>query len=110
MTTSLYILDGTLLTGSAATYGAAVPTLTKRVIRSMTLYNGTAAPVACHVHLIASGGTASDTNRVILRTLAVEETYNCPEVVNQGMNAGGFVQALGTDVSIRYTATDTTNS
>lgn len=110
MTTSLYILDGTLLTASAATYGTAVPTLTKRVIRSMALYNGTAAPVLCQVHLIASGGTASDTNRVINRTLAAEETYNCPEVVNQGMNAGGFVQALGLDVSIRYTATDTTNS
>ncbi len=60
----------------------------------------------CEVHLIASGGSASDTNRVILRTLDVEETYNCPEVVNEGLNAGGFVQALGLNCSIRYTATE----
>ena len=110
MTTTLYILDGTLMTGSAATYGNAVPANTKRVFRSMKIYNGTSAPVQCEVHLIASGGTASDTNRVILRTIGVEETYNCPEVVNEGLNAGGFVQALGLNCSIRYTATDYTNA
>lgn len=110
MATALYILDGTLLTASAATYGTAVPTLTKRVMRSMSIYNGTVAPLQFEVHLIASGGTASDTNRVILRTLAVEETYACPEVVNQGLNSGGFVQAIGLNGSIRFTATDTTNS
>ncbi len=105
-TTSVYVLDGTLLTGAAANYGAAVPALTKRIFRSMKLYNGTAAPVQVEVHLIASGGSASDTNRVILRTLAVEETYMCPEIVNEGLNAGGFVQALGLNCSIRYTAVD----
>lgn len=110
MATSLYICDGTLLTGSAATIGTTVPLLTKRVIRSMTLYNGTAAPVQCEVHLIPSSGTASDTTRVLMRTLAAEETYNCPEVVNQGLNASGFVQALGLNCSIRYTATDITNA
>lgn len=104
-----YIFDGTLMTGSAATYGAAVPANTKRTFRAMKLYNGTSAPVVCEVHLIASGGTASDANRVIHRTIDVEETYLCPEVVGEGLNAGGFVQALGLDVSIRYTATDKTN-
>lgn len=110
MTTSIYILDGTLLTGAAATYGTAVPTLTKRVIKQATLYNGTAAPVSCEVHVIASGGTASDTNRVILRTLAVEESYLCPEIVNRGLNAGGFIQALGLNCSFSYTATEITNA
>lgn len=110
MTTTAYIADGTLLTGSAATIGAAVAANTKRVIRAASLYNGTAAPVVCQVHLIASGGTASDTNRVINRTIDVEETYNCPEMINQGLNSGGFVQALGLDCSFRYTATDITNA
>ena len=109
MTTSIYALDGALLTAAAATYGTAVPLLTKRVIRSMKLYNGTAAPVQCDVHLIASGGTAGTSNRVIRRTLAAEETYTCPEVVNEALNAGGFVQALGLNCSIRFTATDITN-
>lgn len=110
MTVSLYILDGALLTGSAATYGTAVPTATKRVIKAAKLYNGTAAPVVCEVHMIASGGTASDTNRVINRTIGVEETYLCPEMINEGLNAGGFIQALGLNVSFRYTATEATNA
>lgn len=109
MAVALNILDGTLMTAAAATYGTSVSTLTKRVFRSMALYNGTAAPVLCQVHLIASGGTASDTNRVISRTVDPEETWPCPEVINAGLNAGGFVQALGLDCSIRYTATDITN-
>ena len=109
MAVTVYILDGTLLTGAAATYGTASPALTRRIIRSMSLYNGTAAAVQCDVHLIASGGTASDTNRVISRVIGVEETYTCPEVVGHGLNAGGFVQALGLNCSIRYTATDITS-
>jgi hypothetical protein len=109
MTTSVYIFDGALLTGSAATCGTAAPTLTKRVVKAAKLYNGTAAPVLCQVHMIASGGTASDTNRVVSRTIGIEETYLCPELVNEGLNAGGFIQALGLDCSFRYTATDITN-
>ena len=57
MAVTVYILDGTLLTGAAATYGTASPALTRRIIRSMSLYNGTAAAVQCDVHLIASGDT-----------------------------------------------------
>lgn len=109
MSVQVYVLDGTLLTGSAATYGTATPTLTRRIIRAMSLYNGTSAAVQCDVHLIASGGSASDTNRVVSRVIGVEETYTCPEVIGQGLNAGGFVQALGLNCSIRYTATDITN-
>lgn len=110
MTVSKYILDGILMTGAVANYGTAVPANTKRTFNAMKLYNGTAAPVICNVHLIPSGGSASDANRVISRTVSVEETYSCPEVISEGLNAGGFVQALGLDVSIRYTATDTTNT
>lgn len=109
MSVQVYVLDGTLLTAAAATYGTATPTLTRRIIRAMSIYNGTAAAVQCDVHLIESGGSASDTNRVVSRVIGAEETYTCPEVVGQGLNAGGFVQALGLNCSIRYTATDITN-
>ncbi len=110
MTPSLYILDALLLTNAAANAGTAVPANTKRIIRGATLYNGTAAPVVCEIHCIPSGGTASDTNRMIHRTIGVEETYKCPELVNKGMNAAGFVQGLGLDVSFSYEATDITNA
>lgn len=109
MSVQIYILDGSLMTASAATYGTAVPALSKRVFRSMILYNGTANPVQCDVHLIPSGGTASDANRIVSRVVGVEETYSCPEVVGQGLNSAGFVQALGLNCSIRYTASDMTS-
>ena len=107
MTTSVYVFDGGQLTGSAATYGTVVAALTKRVIKSATLTNTTGAPVACTVYLVPSGGTAGATNTVIsARSIAAGETYNCPELVNQGLGPSGFVQALGLNVTFKYTATD----
>jgi hypothetical protein len=110
MAITTYVYDASLLTASVVTKGDVVPANTKRFIKAMTLYNGTAAPVVCEVHLIPSGGTASDTNRIIHRTLAAEETYTCPEAINKGMNAAGFIQALGLDVSFGYNTIDITNS
>lgn len=107
MATTVYAFDGAQLTGAAATYGSAVPALTKRVIKSAQLCNTTAAPVACTVYIVPSGGTAGASNTYVsARTIAAGETYNCPELVGQGINAGGFVQALGLNVTFKYTAVD----
>jgi hypothetical protein len=38
--------------------------------------------------------------------IAPGETYPCPELVNQGLNPGGSVQALGAGLTFKYTATD----
>lgn len=75
----------------------------------MTLYNSTAAPVVCEIYIVPSGGSASATNRKIKRTIAVDETYSCPELVNKPMNAGGAVYALGNGVSFDYAGFDQTN-
>jgi hypothetical protein len=107
MTTSVYISDPVQLTASAATYGIVVPALTKRVIRSASVTNTTGAPVALTVYLVPLGGTAAAANTIIsARTIAVGETYNCPELVGKGINAGGFLQALGLNLTLAYTATD----
>lgn len=107
MTTYAYIFEGAVLTGAAATYGVVVPTATKRIIKSASLTNTTAAPVVCSVYLVPSGGTAGTANiKISARTIAVGETYNCPELIGKGLNAAGFVQALGTGVTFDYTATE----
>lgn len=107
MTTSAYIYDGAQLTGSAATYGTAVPALTKRIIKSAALCNTTGSPVACTVYLVPSGGTAGASNTYIsARSIAAGETYNCPELIGEGLNAAGFVQALGLSVTFKYTAVE----
>lgn len=107
MTTNIYTKHGSLLTGSVTTQGTAVPVLTERVIKSAQLCNTTAAPVACTVHIIESGGAASAANMFIsAKSIAAGETYNCPELVGQGMDPGGFVQAFGLNVTFKYTAVE----
>lgn len=109
MTTTVYIADPAQLTAAAATYGSVVATLTKRVFKSASLTNTTGAPVACTVYLVPSGGAAGAANTFIsARTVAAGETYNCPELVGKGLNAGGFVQAFGLNVTFAYSATDIT--
>lgn len=102
-----YIHDGALLTAAAAIQGVAVAQLTRRIIRAATLTNTTAAPVAATVYMVPVGGVADASNTMIsARTIAPGESYPCPELVNQGLNAGGSVQALGLGLSFKYAATD----
>jgi hypothetical protein len=102
-----YIFDGGVLAAAAAVQGTAVPDLTKRVIRAATLTNTTGAAVAATVYLVPSAGAPAAGNTLIsARTLAPGESYPCPELINQGLNAGGSVQALGLGVTFKYTATD----
>lgn len=111
MTVSTYIFDGGALTGAAVTQGTVVPTLTKRVIRAAALCNTTGSPIAATVYLVPSGGTAGATNTYIsARSISAGETYNCPELINQGLNAAGFIQALGNGLTFKYTSTEQTNS
>ena len=110
MTISAYIFDGGALTGSAVTQGTVVGTLTKRVIKAASLCNTTGSPIAATVYLVPSGGTAASTNTYIsARAIAAGETYPCPELIGQGLNAAGFVQALGNGLTFKYSAIDIVN-
>ena len=107
MTIQTYVHDGSTLTAAAAIQGAAVPDLTKRIIRAATVTNSTAAPVSFSAYLVPKTGAPDGTNIMIAsRTIAAGESYPCPELVNQGLNAGGSVQALGLGLTFKYTATD----
>lgn len=108
MTIQNYIHDGsTLAVAPAAIQGAAVAALTKRKITAATLCNSTGAPIAASVYLVPSGGNADATNIMIsARTIAAGESYVCPELVNQGLNAGGAVYAFGAGLTFKYSAVD----
>lgn len=107
MTIQNYVHDGSTLTAGASIQGAAVPALTKRIIRAATVTNSTAAPLGFSAYLVPQGGVPDETNIVIAnRTIAVGESYSCPEMVNQGLNPGGSVQALGNGLTFKYTGTD----
>jgi hypothetical protein len=107
MTILSYIHNGAVLAGAAAIQGVVVPDLTKRLIRAATLTNSTANAVAATVYMVPSGGNPDASNIMIsARVLAPGESYPCPELVNQGLNAGGSVQALGAGLTFKYAATD----
>lgn len=107
MTIQNYIHDGSTLGAAVAVQGTAAPALTKRVIRAAILCNTTGAPIAGTVYLVPSGGAPDATNSMITgRPIAAGETYTCPELVGQGLNPGGTLQASGAGLTLKYSATD----
>lgn len=104
MSTKPYVFDGAVLGAALATQGSVVPLSTTRIIRSATLVNTTAAPVVCSVQVLDAA--AASHPKISARAIAAGETYNCPELVGKGINAGGALQAMGLGVSFDYTATD----
>lgn len=105
-----YVYEGGVLAAAAAIQGAAVDALTKRVVTAAALVNTTAGAVAATVYLVPNGAAAGAANCLIsARTLAPGETYFCPELINQGLNAGGTVQALGAGLTFKYSAKDIIN-
>jgi hypothetical protein len=88
------IIAGSQLTGSAATYYTA-PANTKCIVKRLTLCNTSATPATATIYLIASGGSASDSNTITkTKTLYPAETWSCPDAEGHVLEAGGFIQAL----------------
>ena len=79
----------------------------KTIIDKFTVTNTSASNVDFSVNLVANGDTASDANLVLdARTLAAGETYTCPELVGQSLEAGGFISTLaGAATSLTISAT-----
>lgn len=103
------LVAGSQMTGVAATYYTA-PTATgsRAIIRRLALMNTTAAPVACVVYLVASGGAAAVTNEVAAPTLAAGESRTITEAEGQVLEAGGFIAALGLNVTITASGVEVT--
>lgn len=103
-----YVHEGTLLAGAVpAVVGDPVGTLTQRVLTAAALTNTTAAAIPASVYLVPSGGNPDASHCLIsARTIAPGETYFCPELVNQGLRAGGTVQAVGAGLTMRYAGRD----
>lgn len=67
----------------------------KAIIDKFTVTNTSAADVTFSVNLVASGGSAGDSNLVLKsRILAPSETYSCPELTGQVLEAGGFISTI----------------
>lgn len=79
----------------------------KTVIDKFTVTNTTGANATFSAYLVASGGAAGAANCVISsKSVAAGETYNCPELVGQCLESGGFLSTLaGTAAALTISAT-----
>jgi hypothetical protein len=105
MAVTPYIFDGAALGAALTDMGTAAPALTKRIIKSASLINTTAAPIAGTVAIVNGAGTLTITH-ISARPIAAGETYPCFELINKGVNPGGKVQAMGAGLTFTYTAID----
>lgn len=81
------------ITNAAATYYT-VPANTTAILKRLTFVNTSAGAVTVTFYLIASGGSAGDSNTYVkARTLAVSETWAPSEIENITMSAADFIQA-----------------
>lgn len=64
----------------------------KAIIDKATVTNTDTVNRSFNVHLVTSGGSANNGNLVIdTKTVVPNETYLCPELVGQVLDAGDFI-------------------
>ena len=98
-TSAKRLVAGSQLTAAAVVYYTA-PTSTKAVIKSASIVNTTAGAVAATVYIVPAAGSPAAANTLIsARSIAVNETYTCPELVNHVLGPGETLQALGLNLT-----------
>lgn len=77
-----------------------VPASTRAIIDKATVtHTGTVARTFS-INLVQSGDTASNSNKVIeTKSIQPGETYLCPELVGQVLEAGGFISSIASAAS-----------
>lgn len=67
----------------------------RAVIDKFTVTNTSASNITFSANLVTISGTAGTDNLIVkTRTIAPNETYTCPELVGQVLEAGGFISTL----------------
>jgi hypothetical protein len=77
----------------------------RAIIDKATITNTSANNVTVSVNLVTVSGSAGASNLIIdTRTIVPDETYLCPELVGQVLEAGGFISTIagaGTSLTMR---------
>jgi len=77
-----------------------VPNNTVSQIRALTFHNTTANSVSIEVYLIPANVSTTDVaQRLVKKTLAQNESYLCPEVINHILTDGMKVTLTGQGVN-----------
>lgn len=92
------VFAGIQIAGSATTYYTA--TNVQARLDKCTVTNNDTGALTFSIYLVPAAGTAGATNVVILsRSINAGETYTCPEVVGQWLNAGQFLAAIASSAT-----------
>lgn len=87
------LFEGTALTTTNATLYTS-PANTKTSIQSASFVNISATASVMYLYLVESGGTANAANAAICAlSIASGATYQCPELINQILEAGDIISA-----------------
>lgn len=108
MAVNSYIHDGSVLGAALAKQGTDVGALTQRIITAASITNTTGGAIQATVNFAPASGTGTSNTLISGRPIAAGETYPCPELIGQGVNAGGAVWAMGNGLSFKYAAKETT--
>lgn len=78
----------------------------KTIIDKFSVTNTNTSNITFSVNLVASGGSAGNANLILkTRSIVPGETYLCPELVGQVLEAGGFISTLaGSATSLTISA------
>jgi hypothetical protein len=72
----------------------------KTVIDKATITNTDTVNHTFSVNLVQPSGTAGNTNLIVdTRTVVPNETYNCPELVGQVLESGGFISTIASSAT-----------
>lgn len=94
-----------LVAGSNLAY--LTPAETVAHIRALVFHNTTVDSVSIEVYLLPAGIAAiADQYRLVKKTLTQNQSYLCPEVINQALEAGARIMLVGTGVNARLSVAE----
>lgn len=84
----------------------------RAIIDKFTVTNTSAANVTFSCNLVTISGSAGASNLIIdTRSIVPDETYTCPELIGQVLEAGGFISTIAsaaTSLTIRASGREIT--
>lgn len=81
------------------------------IIDKFTATNHSGAAVSIVVNIIPSGGSVTNSNITVIRTIPANATYTFPELVGQVLSSGDFIGTIAsaaTSLSIRASGREIT--
>lgn len=93
MSTTFKKFVGGEVLGTSASTGYTAPTGIISVVGKASFTNTSSGEVAITVYVVPSGQSASDTYIIAdAKVLQIRQTWSCPDIEGQVINAGGTIQ------------------